>query len=140
MKNTAAALQDLHNPVESERVLVESIGGWQVLAADRRSAAYKSHYYGSNTPLQLLRVGGRLGHSEPTISILTPCRATAGKFELLVAGQAPRRLCCYACVRRKLGSLKIDCPDAREWIVYMILESVGYMEGPAPQEPSRGKA
>jgi len=137
ISGTVGTLPLLHDPRKNERVVIERLGRWQVLGTDRRSSAYLAHFYGSNTPVQILLAPLRINSVLPLISILTPCRATGGKFEFLVGRAAPVRLCCYACVRRKLDALKIASPDARDWIVYMIMESVGYMEGPAPKERSR---
>lgn len=126
-------MMNLHDPLECRRVLIETLDGWQVWGPDRRSAWYQRDFGDCNTPLQL--VGNLAGVGR--VSIVTPCRDTLGKFECVVGSRAPSRRCCYTCVARALAmQTAARLPDVKDWIVYMLIESVTYMHGNAPAERS----
>jgi hypothetical protein len=123
---------NLHDPLERRRVLIETLGRWQVWGPDRRSRWYQRDFRECNTPLQLIGDVLDLGR----VSIVTPCRDTLGKFEYVVNSSAPLRRCCYTCVARSLAHTPARLPDVKEWIVYMLMESATYMHGTAPAERS----
>ena len=47
-------MTNLHDSLECRRVLIETIGGWQVWGPDRRSTWYRRDFEACNTPLQLI--------------------------------------------------------------------------------------
>jgi hypothetical protein len=120
----------LHDQIKNERVCVETLGEWEIWAADRRSATYATRYNASDTPIQLLF--GR--EKELRISVVTPCAATMGWFEM----RSPlglERKCCVGCLNKILDArYRIRMPRPTEWIVYMLVESASYIHGPAPLE------
>lgn len=114
----------VHDPLVSGRVFVERLGSWEVWAADRRSPAYPGHFQAQNTPIQLLRESA--GHG--LVSVLTPCAATNGRFELRIGNTVHERHCCQRCVRSRLRIFDIkDLPEPEEWICYLMLESQSFI-------------
>jgi hypothetical protein len=125
----------LHDPLLNERVLIETIDGWEILGPDRRTESYAGFFVRQETPLQLLKRVEVLGGSKTLVSIITPCRATEGKFEVVIGDRATIRQCCYRCVTRSLRLYAdVATPNHEDWIVYMLLESHSYMNGKAPKE------
>ena len=121
----------LHDPVVHERVRIETIDGWEVWGPDRRNARYNQRLMSGDTPIQLIR---RSADNLQFISIITPCRSTGGRFELIMPGLSDRK-CCYKCVSTALEKAKLPAPPHfSEWIIYMLLESASYLRGPAPEE------
>jgi hypothetical protein len=139
MKSNISQLNLLHDPLVNDRVQIESLGDWQVLGSDRRHPAYEGFFKRGDTPVQLLLSPETIESSALTgntgVSIITPCLATEGRFEILIGNEAPVRKCCYKCVRQLLQKrLGIQPPDHMDWIVYMLLECNSYMNGAAPAE------
>jgi len=125
----------LHDPLLNERVPIETVDGWEVLGPDRRAASYSGFFMRQETPLQLLKRVDLPGGSSALVSIVTPCRATEGRFEFVIGDGAPIRQCCYRCVSRSLRVYAdVKVPRHEDWIVYMLLESHSYMNGKAPKE------
>lgn len=125
----------LHDPLLNERVLIETLDGWEVLGADRRAAGYAGFFLRNETPLQLLRKIDGPGGQPALLSILTPCRATEGRFEFVMGEGPPVRKCCYRCVARELRlHTGVSVPNPMDWIAYMLLESHAYLNGKAPKE------
>ena len=136
----AQGLPAFHNPALNGRTLIEVVDGWRIYGSDRQHASYCGHFERGETPLQLLYGNPRLSDALPRISIITPCRGTAGKFEYVFGECPPVRVCCYTCVRKRLErTSQISLPQVNDWIVYMLLETASYMTGPAPQERSYGQ-
>ncbi|MBI3828148.1 MAG: hypothetical protein HY291_01440 [Planctomycetes bacterium] len=125
-------MPELHRT--SRRKRLECAGGWWILAHDREGWDYFESYRRSMTPVQLVRRCLRRG----VLSVLTPCAQTEGRFELYANG-ATARFCCYRCAcRRVWDGLDILLPKPEHWMVYMLLDSIGYLEDPAaPHEPAR---
>jgi hypothetical protein len=127
MSSSAAAL---HDPILSGRVFIEKFGQWEIWATDRKRSDYSARFLNSETPIQLLYAG----NTSSKISIISPCRATRGRFEFQTPHSTVRK-CCYTCVAHLLNiNYGIHSPDSADWIVYMLLESDSYINGPAPQE------
>ncbi|MCK6471874.1 MAG: hypothetical protein L6R28_09015 [Planctomycetes bacterium] len=114
------------------RVLIETLGEWRVLGANRRAAGYAEAFATSSTPVQL----ARWTEDDTFVSLVTPCAQTGGKFELYAGGRV-RRLCCCACAQRKLAALdeRLALPPPGQWLVYLLMESAGWLCNPgAPVE------
>lgn len=121
---------DLHQT--GGRVVIETLGEWRVLGANRRAAGYAEDFAASRTPVQL----ARWTEGDTFVSLVTPCAQTGGKFELFACGRV-RRLCCCACAQRKLAALdeRMVLPPPGQWLVYLLMESAGWLCNPgAPVE------
>jgi hypothetical protein len=139
IKPHVKSLPLLHDPLLNDRVRIETIGGWDLYGPDRRSPSYAGFFLRQDTPLQLKKKVELPGGSMATISIITPCRATDGKFEFVIGEGAAIRQCCYRCVTRSLRVYAdVAVPRHEDWIVYMLLESHSYMHGKAPKERGLG--
>ena len=127
-------LSALHDPALNHRTVIETIGGWQILGSDRRGPDYTARFQTCNTPIQLLYRDPRAGF----VSIVTPCTATNGKFEFLIRRREPVRVCCYLCIVKQLRTsgafLSVNFPNYKDWIVYMLMETISFLHGPAPRE------
>ena len=124
-----AALPYPHRPYARQQV--EVVEGWAVLTHDRKRGDCTEAYRRARTPVQLLRVCPE----RDILSLLTPSLLTEGRFEFYAAGTTVR-YCCYRCACQRIESAhSVHLPDPQDWMVYMLLDSVGYIENPAaPQE------
>lgn len=92
-----------HQP--SRRVVVDSLGGWEMRAYARNSSLHAHHASRGELHLQLL-------HAATGVSVLTRSALTGGKFEVL-HGRNRYRARCWAGVQRVLGALAL--PTAK-WV------------------------
>jgi len=115
----------LHDPLLCNRVFVERIGAWEVWASDRRNPGYVLNFQAQNTPIQLLRETKGPG----MVSVLTPCAATQGRFQLSIGSSILESHCCQRCVRSRLRIFDIkDLPEPEDWICYLMLESRSFID------------
>ena len=140
MNKDISNLPLLHDPLVNDRVRIETIDGWQILGSNRGSPAYEGFFRRGDTPVQLLYIpSSRFDNGRSvSISILTPCRATGGKFEIVIGEAPPIRKCCYKCVCAWIKNCAgLTPPSHKEWIPYMLLECFSFMHGSAPKEKAR---
>ncbi|GMV80821.1 MAG: hypothetical protein AMXMBFR7_20050 [Planctomycetota bacterium] len=135
--NEGAAAEPPHLHRGHYRATIETYGGWAIRAYDRRRPEYRVQFERSRTPVQMSYEHPTLG----TVSLVTPCRQTDGKFEVYVAGLA-QRFCCYCCAQKKLrAALNLSLPPWQAWMPYFLVESAGYLHDPrAPKEAGRNSS
>lgn len=115
----------------NRRGVIENVEGWYLLGHDRRRPEYTELYERSCTPLQIAQHLQERGF----VSLLTPSLLTRGYFELYHGAKCVR-FRCYGCAYKHVrGGLDLLLPRPCEWMVYMLLESVGYLRAhSAPRE------